>query len=795
MVSRARLTMKTLDKKLLRDLGLMWSQALTIALVVASGVAGFITSFSAYDALSWSRDLYYNDARFADVFATLKRAPVSLEPRLQAMTGAAYVETSHAQVVPISIANVTDPIVGLLLGMDPLTPQRLNTVSLRSGRMLGERRNGAMEALVSEGFAVARQLKAGDRVTALINGRQQALLIVGLALSPEYVFAGLGGSPDRSGFGVFWVDKQSLAAAYNMENAFNQVSVRLAPGASEGAVIDQLDRLLARYGGRDAHGRDLQMSHLTLSSEISQQRVMGTVLPSIFLAVAAFLLNVVLGRQIATQREQVAALKALGYENRAIGLHYLKLVLLIVALGLLLGLALGAVMGKLFVGLYADSFRFPDMRFRLRPDLVVTAVGVALSAAVLATVHAIRSTVVLAPAEAMRAPSPGIYKPMLMERWGLQRYCSPALRMVLRTMTRRPLRAGLTVFGVAMSMAIVITGSFMRDSVEVLMETIFRQTLRGDVMGVLLEATPARVLYDLGKLPHVTAVEAQRSVAVRLVNDHHSWRGNLAGKAQSPELSRIVDMDYRAYATPTSGLLLTDRLAVKLGLQVGDMVRVELQEGRREVLSLPVSAVVHEMMGMNAYMERRALNALLREGDTVNSFSLAVERGFEPALLNRLKDLPRVTMVISKSAMARNIQDATVGNLLMFSAVLTAFAIVIAVGVVYNHARIALAERAWELASLRVLGFTRSEVSAILLGELAIEIVLAMPLGMLLGYLLSRGIISAIQSDAFYFPLVIAPATYAFSAICVVIAGVVSAFIVRRRVDGLDLVAVLKTRE
>jgi len=787
--------MKTLDKKLLRDLGLMWSQALTIALVVASGVAGFITSFSAYDALSWSRDLYYNDARFADVFATLKRAPESLEPRLQAMTGAAYVETSHAQVVPISIANVTDPIVGLLLGMDPLAPQRLNTVSLRSGRMLGERRNGAMEALVSEGFAVARQLKAGDRVTALINGRQQALLIVGLALSPEYVFAGLGGSPDRSGFGVFWVDKQSLAAAYNMENAFNQVSVRLAPGASEGAVIDQLDRLLARYGGRDAHGRDLQMSHLTLSSEISQQRVMGTVLPSIFLAVAAFLLNVVLGRQIATQREQVAALKALGYENRAIGLHYLKLVLLIVALGLLLGLALGAVMGKLFVGLYADSFRFPDMRFRLRPDLVVTAVGVALSAAVLATVHAIRSTVILAPAEAMRAPSPGIYKPMLMERWGLQRYCSPALRMVLRTMTRRPLRAGLTVFGVAMSMAIVITGSFMRDSVEVLMETIFRQTLRGDVMGVLLEATPARVLYDLGKLPHVTAVEAQRSVAVRLVNDHHSWRGNLAGKAQSPELSRIVDMDYRAYATPTSGLLLTDRLAVKLGLQVGDMVRVELQEGSREVLSLPVSAVVHEMMGMNAYMERRALNALLREGDTVNSFSLAVERGFEPALLNRLKDLPRVTMVISKSAMARNIQDATVGNLLMFSAVLTAFAIVIAVGVVYNHARIALAERAWELASLRVLGFTRSEVSAILLGELAIEIVLAMPLGMLLGYLLSRGIISAIQSDAFYFPLVIAPATYAFSAICVVIAGVVSAFIVRRRVDGLDLVAVLKTRE
>ena len=787
--------MKTLDKKLLRDLRLMWSQALTIALVVASGVAGFITSFSAYDALSWSRDLYYADSRFADVFATLKRAPLSLEPQLQAIAGAAHVETSQAQVVPVSIANVVDPIVGLLLGMDPMVPQRLNKVNLRSGRMLGIGRTGAMEALVSEGFAVARQLQPGDRVSALINGKREELLIVGIALSPEYVFAGLGGSPDQRGFGVFWVDKRALAAAYNMEGAFNQVSVRLSPGASEGAVIDQLDRLLARFGGTNAHGRDLQMSHAMLSSEITQQRVMGTVLPSIFLAVAAFLLNVVLGRQIATQREQVAALKALGYDNTSIGLHYLKLVLLIVVLGVALGLALGVVMGQLFVGMYADSFRFPDMRFRLRADLVLVAIGVALAAAVLATVNAIRATVLLAPAEAMRAPSPGIYKPMLMERWGLQKWLSPALRMVLRTMTRRPLRTSLTVLGVAMSMAIVVTGSFMRDSVAVLMETQFRQALRGDVVGALLEATPANVLYAVGKLPHVTAVEGMRSVPVRLVNAHHSWRGTLVGKTQQPELSRIVDMNFHAFAAPQSGLLLTDRLATKLHLQVGDHVRVELQEGRREVLELPVSALVHEMLGMNAYLERGALNAVLREGDMVNSFTVAVERGFEPALLNRLKDLPRVAVVISKSTMAKNIEDVTVGNLLMVSSVLTAFAIVIAVGVVYNNARIALAERAWELASLRVLGFTRTEVSAILLGELAIEIVLAMPLGMLLGYLLSKGIVSVIQTDEFFFPFVITPATYAFSAICVVLAGVVSAFIVRRRIDALDLVSVLKTRE
>jgi putative ABC transport system permease protein len=335
----------------------------------------------------------------------------------------------------------------------------------------------------------------------------------------------------------------------------------------------------------------------------------------------------------------------------------------------------------------------------------------------------------------------------------------------------------------------------MRDSVAVLMETQFRQVIRGDVVAGLLDATPANVLFAAARLPHVTAVEGMRVVPVRLVNAQHSWRGSLQGKAQHPALFRIVDMDFQAMAPPQDGLLLTDRLADKLHLRVGDTVRVELQEGRREVLALTVHGTVHEMLGMNAYLERGALNTLLREGDMVSGFTLAVERGFEPALLNRLKDMPRISSVISKSTMARNIEAVTVGNLLMFSVVLTAFAIVIAVGVVYNNARIALAERAWELASLRVLGFTRSEVSAILLGELAIEIVLAMPLGMLLGYGLSWGIVSAIQNDEFFFPLVISPATYAFSAVWVLAAGVVSAFIVRRRVDGLDLVSVLKTRE
>ncbi|QDL53494.1 ABC transporter permease [Rhodoferax aquaticus] len=787
--------MKTLDRKLLRDLRLMWSQALTIALVVASGVGGFITSFSAYDSLSWSRDVYYAESRFADVFSSLKSAPWALQGQLETINGAAHVQAGLAQVVPIAIPGVSDPIAGQLIGLDPGATQQLNVVSLRKGRMVAAHGSGAMEALVSEAFAEAHQLKMGDEVTALINGKRERLRLVGIGLSPEFIFAGLGGSPDQRGFGIFWIDRQALATAYNMEGAFNQVTVRLSPGASEGAVIDQLDRLLGPYGGISAHGRDQQLSDVILNSEIKQQRMMGTVLPSIFLAVAAFLLNVVLGRQIASQREQVAALKALGYSNRAIGLHYLKFVLLIVVLGLVVGVALGAALGQGFVGLYAKTFRFPTLHYRLAPALMLIAAGVALAAAVLATLSAIRATVLLAPAEAMRPPSPGAYRPMLLERWGMKDWFSPPLRMILRTMERHRLRTLPTTLGVAMAMATVITGAFMRDAVAVLMDTQFRQVLRGDVSINLREATAARVLQSAAQLPYVTAVEGARNVSVRLVNANHHHRGAIQGKPEVPDLFRIVNLDRRALDAPRHGLLLTDRLAAKLRVKPGDMVRVEVQEGRREIVNLPVTGTVHELLGMNAYMERRALNAVLHEGDMVNQIMVAVERGHEPELLNRLKELPQVGVAISKQVMARNITDVTARNILVFSLVLTVFATVIAVGVVYNNARIALAERAWELASLRVLGFTRTEVSAILLGELGIEIALALPLGMGLGYLLALGIVTLIRSDEFSFPFAIQPATYAFAVVCVVVAGVISALIVRRRIDQLDLVGVLKTRE
>ncbi len=789
----------SLDRKLLRDLARMWSQALTIALVVASGVGGFVTSLSAVDSLVAARDRFYAEERFADVFASVKRAPNALTESLRAIPGIADVQATVEQVVRVRLEGVSDPIVGRLIGIDDREPPRMNRVVVRSGRApepgeAGRRGDGRIEALVSAGFADVRGLRPGDTVTALVNGKERGLLVVGTALSPEYVFASLGGHPDMRGFGVFWVDRDTLASAYDMEGAFTQVAVKLAPGASERDVVARLTRALEPYGVGEAHGREDQTSHAILDSEIRQQQVMGTLLPSIFLGVAAFLLNVVVSRLVSTQREQVAALKALGYPNASIAAHYLKLVLVIVTVGYFLGVWLGSVLGTGFMRLYAEFFYFPILEHRIAPWLFVVSLGITLATAVAGTLNAIAATVRLPPAEAMRPPAPGRFRRTLLERLGLAAV-PPSLQMILRNMERRPWRTALSIGGVAAAVAIVVMGNFVRDAMEHIVHAQFNLAMRNDVIIRTIEATGDSTRHEVARLPGVIAVESGRDVPVRFVNGTNTERGAIQGYPERPELRRIIDIDGSDVRLPAGGLLMTDRLAAKLDLRVGDRVRAEVLEGRRQALELPLVGTIPEMIGLNAYMERRQLNRLVQEGDVSTHFVVALERGAEKAFLEATHGLPRVVGTFSKDTLLRNMEEISARNIRLMSTVLTLFASVIAVGVVYNNARIALAERLWELASLRVLGFTRAEVSALLLGEMAITIVVALPVGMLLGWGLVELVAGMMHSDQFQFPVVIRARTYAWAAVCVVAAGVASALVVRRRVDRLDMVAALKTRE
>ena len=786
--------MRAIHRKLVRDLWQIKGQAVAIAAVIGVGVAMFLGYLSTFDSLLRTRDAYYGRYRMADVFASLERAPNHLGARIAGIPGIAGVRTRVVADVTLDVEGMSDPVTGRLVSI-PATPgPMLNDLVLLAGRYIEPGRD---EVLVSEGFALAHGLEPGDSVSAVINGRRRELEIAGVALSPEYVYTIRPGDlvPDDARFGVLWMAHRPLATAFDMEGGFNDVVVRLVPGALEAEVIARLDRLLEPYGGRGAIPRSLQVSAWYLDNELKQLQGFGFFVPVIFLAVAAFLLNVVLTRIVSVQREQIAALKALGYTNLEVGVHYAAWSLLIAVAGGVLGILLGRWLGSGMIALYNDYFRFPFLTYRLAPDVVLGALAISLVAALAGAFTAVRSAVTLPPAEAMRPEPPALYRRTLVEWLGLGRILSPPARIVVRNLERRPLRTLASIVGIAASGGLLVVGLFFVDAIDALLDVQFEVAQRQDVTVSFVLPRSGSVMHEVVRLPGVHYAEPARSVPVRLRVGHRSRQTVVTGLVGDAYLQRVVGADSRVRELPASGLLMTDVLARILGVGPGSMVTLEVLEGSRPVRMVPVSALVDEYMGTQVYMEIDALHRLMREGGVVTGAYLDVDPRSETELYERLKALPAVAGVALKSAALESFDrqmDETMGIFIFFNVL---FASVIAVGVVYNAARIALSERRRELASLRVLGFRRHEISSILLGELAVLTLLAVPLGLVMGYGLAQFLVHAFDNELYRFPLVISNRTYAASAAIVLLAAVLSGLLVRRKLDHLDLVEVLKTRE
>jgi putative ABC transport system permease protein len=787
--------MRKLDRKMLRDLWTIREQALAIAAVIGCGVATFVMALSTLHSLQLTQQTYYDRYRFADVFTHLKRAPLSLIQRIEAIPGVSRADPRIVMDVTLDVAGMPEPAVGRLISIPETREPALNGVYLRRGRYLEPGRTD--EVLVSEGFADAHGFQPGDQVAAIINRRKKLLKIVGVALSPEYIYLVRAGGllPDDKRFGVFWMGRRPLEAAFDMDGAFNDVSLLLMPGANLQEVLRRLDHLTEPYGGTGAYPRKDQVSHQLLSNEMQQLRAMSLIAPTIFLSVAAFLLNVVIARIIVAQREQIAALKAFGYTNVDIGKHYIKLVLLITVIGTILGVIFGTYIGRNLTNIYARFYRFPILKFSLSPDTVILALFISASAAVAGSMGAVRRAVKLPPAEAMRPEPPARYRPTLVERLGLGRLLTPAMRMILRHLERQPVKSTLSSLGIAMAVAVLILGAFAPNALDYIIDVQYNYAQRYDVDVSFYEPRPARALHELEHLPGVMKTEPYRAVPVRLRFGHRSRRQAIVGYVPDPELKRTIDENIRPIELPAEGLALGSSLAEILGAKLGDVITVEVMEGNRQVRQIPVTALVEEFIGAGAYMNLPALNRLLQEGATISGGYLMTDALRLDELYRTLKETPDVAAVSLREVSIRNFQDTIAENMLRMRLFNVGFATVIACGVVYNSARIALAERSRELASLRVMGFTRGEISTILLGELSVLTLAALPLGIGMGTLFSYILTRSLDTELFRIPLVIRPQTYAFAVIVVLAAAILSGLIVRRKLDHLDLVAVLKSRE
>ncbi len=787
---------RALGRKVWRDLWHLRSQMLAIAMVMACGVAMFVTLRSMHGWLRGTQQGYYEQYNFADIFASARRAPLTVAADLARIPGVAAVAPRVVMDVTLDLPGLDEPGTGRLVGVPDDRPPVLNGLHLRQGRYLEPGRPD--EVLVSAAFASANGLLPGDSLAAVIGGRWQWLQVVGIALSPEYVYEirGLGDLfPDNRRFGVLWMGQPALAAAFDMVGAFNDVSLALSPGASEPDVVAAVDQILGPWGGSGAFGRADQVSDLFLTSEIEETEVTGVLLPAIFLGVTAFLLHMVMARLVATQREQIAVLKAFGYPNRTVALHYFQLALGPVLLGAVLGIGVGVWFADALAAVYARFYQFPLAEYTQDWGVVTGAFAVAGGAAVLGAASAVRRVVRLPPAEAMRPEAPATFRPGLVERLGLTGRVPAGPRIVLRNLERHPGKALLSATGIGLATAIVLVGWYMFDAIEVIKRIQFDEVQRYDAMVVFESPRGPRAVAALGRLPGVRGVEAFRVAPARLRAGSRHRRVAVLGLPAGASMQRLVDREGVTREVPEGGLLLSDILAGKLGVRAGDTVRLELLEGKRTTHPVVVAAVSEDLIGPSATTTRAALNTMLGESGMVSGAYLRVDPLLAPALYRTLKRTPAVSGVVVRESVIEGFERTIAESFAISISLMVGFAVVIAVGIVYNGARVALSERGRELASLRVLGFTREQVTRLLLGEQAILTAAGIPLGLLLGTGLVWLVVVRFKSDLFRLPMVIRPPTILLSVVVVAAAAALSALAVRHRVRRLDLVAVLKTRE
>ncbi|MBI3186477.1 MAG: FtsX-like permease family protein [Gammaproteobacteria bacterium] len=787
--------MKAIDIKLWRELWAMRMQALAIAMVIVGGVGIFIMSLSSLDSLYETRESYYRNNHFAHVFATLKRAPLAVLKRIEEIPGVDKVETRVVAYVNLDVAGFDDPVSGHLISLPDNSRGLLNQVTLKAGRLIDPGRDN--EVLLSVEFARAHHLQPGDKLHATINGRRKQLTVVGHALSPEYIYQIAPGAmfPDYQRYGVLWMARKPLATAYDMDGAFNNVTLTLSRGANEQDVIDRLDMILKPYGGIGAYARKDQFSNRFLSEELKQQRTVATIFPVIFFGVAAFLLNVVTSRLIRLQREQIAALKAFGYSDWTVAMHYIKLIVMIVSIGIVIGIGVGIWMGKSLSNIYMDFYSFPFLIYVLRPEVILAAALISIGVAVLGTMFSVRKAAGLPPAQAMRPEQPAMYRATLVERLGLQRWFSQPTRMILRHIERRPLKSFLTMLGISMACGTMMVSGFQEGAIGHMVDVQFRMSHTSDLTAMYTEPTSQRSLYSLRSLQGVEHVEAFREVPVRIQFEHRFYRTSVMGIQNDGVLLRLLDENLHRIDVPAEGVVLTDYLAELLHIKPGDMISLEVLEGARPIVQVPVVGTAKEYLGLNAYMQQASLNRLLKEGDAISGAWIKVDENYQKQVFRELKNMPRVAGVVEQASAIRMFYETLAETILFFTFITSLLGGFIAFGVIYNSMRIALSERNRELASLRVLGFQRGEVAYILLGEMALLTVVAIPVGFVLGYGLCSYMAYQFDSDLYRVPMVLGLDVYALAALVVVGSSVISAIMIWRNLAQLDMVAVLKSKE
>lgn len=785
--------MTVLNKKVFRELFTMKSQILTISLVIACGIAVLLSSLTTHESLKSARDSFYRLNNFSDYFINVQRAPLGFLEQLTQISGVQSAEGRIVTIASLDFPTIKEPIFASFVSITK--DQKQNLLFLKKGRLPDFLHPN--EIVVSEAFAKAHKLALGSEIRALFNGHMASLQVVGIAVSPEYIYTLRPGNPmpDDLHYGVIWISYEAISSFMDMREMTNDIVLKLDPKMNQKVLKSILEDLTKPYGSLNVNGRDKQLSNYFINDEINQQKVMAFFLPTIFLLVSAFLLNVVMNRFIATQREQVATLKSLGVSDARISFHYFYYVLVIVFIGSILGVVLGYYTGTWMTNIYLDFFHFPILSFVFDTQWILFALLASATSAILGAIRALNSVFALAPAVAMLPQAPRKVFNIQFEKYPYLSWLSVQFRFFLRNLLSHPLKSFLVFISLGLAQAVLIVSFFWQDAVDYIMKTQFNLVQKEDAQVIFTKARSIKSLDEISKMEGVLDVEGYRFFAIKVSYGHRAEDTSLLALPQNSHLRKIYDKKLNEINIPESGVAVSKLLADKLMLKIGDNVHLEIKDTINKEFEFKIEAIVDDFIGSQFYVNLDFINKLLSQQEQVSVVSIVIDPKYSAEIYDQLKVLPMVSSVVIKESALKTFTETSAKFILTFSIILFSFALIISVGVIYNNARVLLSERSIDYGSLRVLGFYANEVFRLIFGDLILLIVLSLPLGAGLGAYLGYLSIRMIHNEAIQIPFIIYPTTFVYGVLAIVLSAVLSLYWMSHKVKEIDLVKILKVRE
>lgn len=792
--------MAVLHRKLRRDLRGSFGVLLTVVVIIAAGTGSFIGMGSAQRILLVSQQDYYNRKRFADFWVDVKKAPLSAVEPLANLRGIAEIEPRIVFDVILDLPGVSQPLTGRLIS----APARgfedtISGIHLVRGSGFSDDRHE--EIILGESFAKAHSLQPGDRVGLILNRRQQSFVIVGTAISPEYIYAVRGQgdiTPDPEHFGILYIKEDYARELLDFQDACNQIVGRLVPGhqADMDAILDRIDRALDPYGVLALTPRERQASHRIISDQITNLGVSAVVMPAIFLVVAALVLNVVMSRLAERQRTIIGTLKALGHSDRQVLAHFLSFGLAVGLLGGLGGIGVGTALARAMIHMYTFFFQLPSFLFQVYPQLFLLGIGISVLFATAGTAKGVWKVLRLHPAEAMRPRPPERGSAMFLERFpGLWRRLGFRTHIALRSLARNPGRTATGIISCAMATSIILTALIMRDSVWFAVDYQFERVSHSDVDVGMRDERSLDAVREAQRLPGVDYAEPVLGLVCDVRHANESRRMSVTGLWPQHRLLTPMQRDMTPIPVPDDGVALSRKLAEILNVRVGDQLELTPVRGRRETMAVPVRSIVDSFLGLQCYADLRYLSRLVGESEAFNSIQMLVTPSRQGELYAALKQLPNAQGVSVRATAKANIEETFVRSMNFQLTLLIGFAGVIAFGSMLNASLIEIADRTRDIASFRVLGYNPGPIAGIFLRQSLVILSLGALLALPIAFTLVNVLAAEFNTELFRIPILIKPLTILLSGLLVLAFVLIAQLIVYQQIRRLDWLEGIKIKE